>query len=293
MTNMEGKRRHLSDNGVCSLCKNEDETILHVLRDCPAAAGLWTKGVIPSRQHHFFNLPLLEWLYENLARDKPGDGSQWPTIFALTVWWCWKWRYGYVFGDIGKCRDRVQYVRDKAPEVMDANKNLSKRSVAGGRVEKQIAWKCPESGWYKLNTDGAARGNPGLATAGGVVRGKYGTWERGFAVNIGICSALLAELWGVYYGLCIAWDRGIRQLEVEVDSESVVGFLQTGIHDAHPLSFLVRLCYGFVSRDWLVKFSHVYREANRLADGLANYAFSLPFGLHYFDGMSRTRRVCL
>lgn len=42
-----------------------------------------------------------------------------------------------------------------------------------------------------------------------------------------ICSAPLAELWGVYYGLCIAWDNGIRRLEVEVDSESVVGFLRT------------------------------------------------------------------
>ena len=88
MTNMERKRRHLSDNGVCSLCKNGDETILHVLRDCPAAAGLWTKSVMPSRQHRFFSLPLLEWLYDNLASDRSGNGSQWPTIFAVTVWWC-------------------------------------------------------------------------------------------------------------------------------------------------------------------------------------------------------------
>ena len=179
----------------------------------------------------------------------------------------------------------MQFVRDRAREVMEANKNLRERPVAGGRVEKQIAWQRPGSGWYKLNTDGAARGYPGLATAGGVVRGEYGMWEGGFAINIGICSASLAELWGVYYGLCIAWDRGIRRLEVEVDSESVVGFLQTGIHDVHPFSFLVRLCYGFISRDWLVKFSHVYREANRLADGLANYAFSLRFGLHYFESI--------
>ena len=139
------------------------------------------------------------------------------------------------------------------------------------------------NGWFKLNTDGAARGNPRLATTGGVVRDEYRMWKGGFALNIGICSAPLAELCGVYYGLCIAWDCGIRRLEVEINSESVVGFLQTGIHDSHPLSFLVCLCYGFISRDWLVKISHVYREANYLEDGLANYAFSLPFGLHYFE----------
>ena len=27
----------------------------------------------------------------------------------------------------------------------------------------------------------------------------------------------------------------------------------------------------------------MYREANRLADGLANYAFTLPLGIHNFD----------
>lgn len=174
-------------------------------------------------------------------------------------------------------------------------------------MEKEIAWHRPAESWFKLNTDGASRENPGLATAGGALRDEHGVWRGGFAVNIGICTAPLAELWGVYYGLCIAWERGIRRLEVEVDSESVVGFLTTGIHDSHPLSFLVRLCYSFISRDWLVKFSHVYREANHLADGLANYAFSLSLGLHCFEsapehvahilledcnGGSRIRQVC-
>ena len=65
-----------------------------------------------------------------------------------------------------------------------------------------------------------------------------------------------------------------------MDSEIVVGFLKTGISDTHPLSFLARLCYGFILRDWIVRISHEYREANRLADGLANYAFSLPPGFH-------------
>lgn len=124
------------------------------------------------------------------------NGDQWPTLFALTVWWCWKWRCGYVFGEEGKCRDRVSFVRDKAKEVMVANKKLRVRYPAGTRVEKQIAWHRPGNGWLKLNTDGAARGDPGLATAGGVVRDEHGMWRGGFALNIGICSAPLAELWG-------------------------------------------------------------------------------------------------
>ncbi|CAA7039902.1 unnamed protein product [Microthlaspi erraticum] len=80
-----------------------------------------------------------------------------------------------------------------------------------------------------LNTDGASRGNPGLATAGGVLRDGEGRWRGGFAINIGRCSAPLAELWGVYYRLYMAWENRCTRVVLEVDSALVVGFLQTGI----------------------------------------------------------------
>lgn len=72
------------------------------------------------------------------------------------------------------------------------------------RVERMIAWTPPRVGWLKMNTDGTSRNNPGLATAGGVLRDETGQWRGGFSLNIGICSVPLAELWGVYYGLCLA-----------------------------------------------------------------------------------------
>ncbi|CAA7016724.1 unnamed protein product [Microthlaspi erraticum] len=93
--------------------------------------------------------------------------------------------------------------------------------------------------------DGASRGNPGIAAAGGVLLDEHGTWICGFALNIGVWSAPLAELWGVYYGLCMAWEQRVQ-------------------------------------RDWIVRVVHVYREANRVADGLANHAFSLSLGFHFF-----------
>lgn len=136
-----------------------------------------------------------------------------------------------------------------------------------------------EHGWGVSRKSGLAAAGGG---GGGVIREHQGNWCGGFSVSIGICSAPQAELWGVYYGLYIAWEKWVTRVELEVDSEIVVGFLKTGIGDSHPLSFLARLCYGFISKDWIVRISHVYREANRLADGLANYAFTLPLGFHFF-----------
>lgn len=186
----------------------------------------------------------------------------------LLLWWC-----DNVFGNNGKYRDRTKFIKDKAQEVTLASLKKKLANSHVNRIETMVGWVAPSEGWIKLNMNGDSRGNPGLATAGGVLRDGDGVWRGWFALNIGRCMAPLAELWGVYYGLYIAWERGIRRLEVEVDLELVVDFLKTGVSERHPLSFLVRLCHGFVSKDWIVRFAHVYREAKRVADGLANYAF--------------------
>lgn len=166
-------------------------------------------------------------------------------------------------------------MKDLAEETTRSHLLVRGDTRSGARSEQIITWKKPRDGWIKLSTDGASHVNPGPATAGGVLRGEKGEWLGGFALKIGICSAPLAKLWGVYYRLVIAWEKRFRRVKVKVDSKLVVRFLQAGISDIHPLFFLVRICHGFISRDWLVRVTHVYREANHFADGLANYAFSL------------------
>lgn len=38
-----------------------------------------------------------------------------------------------------------------------------------------------------------------------------------------------------------------------------------------------------MARDWIVKVTHVFREANRCADWLAGFAFTQTLGIHFFD----------
>ncbi|KAL9840438.1 putative ribonuclease H domain, reverse transcriptase zinc-binding domain-containing protein [Arabidopsis thaliana] len=261
MTNVERVRRHLSDIATCSVCNGADESILHVLRDCPAMTPIWQRLLPQRRQNEFFSQ--FEWLFTNLD---PAKGD-WLTLFSMGIWWAWK----------------LKFIKDIAEEVRKAQVGTLNNHVKRARVERMIRWKAPSDRWVKLTTDGASRGHQGLVAASGAILNLQGEWLGGFALNIGYCDAPLAELWGAYYGLLIAWDKGFRWVELNLDSELVVGFLSTGISKAHPLSFLVRLCQGFFTRDWLVRVSHVYREANRLPDGLANYAFSLPLGLHCFE----------
>lgn len=96
-------------------------------------------------------------------------------------------------------------------------KRLLFNQAQRARVKRELGWQPPTSGWLKLNTNSASDGNRGFATAGGVIRDGEGRLCAGFSLNIGRCSTLLAELWGVYYGLVIAWERKIPQLDLVVD----------------------------------------------------------------------------
>ncbi|CAA7013631.1 unnamed protein product [Microthlaspi erraticum] len=186
MTNQERFHRHIGDTELCQICKADIESTLHILRDCSAMSGIWER-VVPREKHQvFFNMSLLEWLFVNLVDSSMTEFGPWSTLFAVAV----------------KCKEDGE--------------------GAVGREERLISWLPPLIGWTKLNTDGASHGNPGLATAGGALRDGEGKWCGGFALNIGRCTAPMAELWGLYYGLCIAWEKGFTRLEVEVDSSLVV-----------------------------------------------------------------------
>ncbi|XP_061344134.1 uncharacterized protein LOC133290088 [Gastrolobium bilobum] len=97
---------------------------------------------------------------------------------------------------------------------------LGKRTVV-----MKISWQFPIEGYVKLNTDGTARGNPGPAACGGVIRDSSGRWLHGFACKLGVCSAFKAELRGILRGLKIAWGEGFHNIEVESDSKSVISVL--------------------------------------------------------------------
>ncbi|KAK6921878.1 Ribonuclease H domain [Dillenia turbinata] len=68
-----------------------------------------------------------------------------------------------------------------------------------------------------------------LIGAGGLIKNDNGSWMVGFYSRIGLSDILAAELWGVWEGLNLARDRGLRKIELEFDSESLVKLLSEGV----------------------------------------------------------------
>ena len=69
---------------------------------------------------------------------------------------------------------------------------------------KYFGWKPPPENVFKLNIDGACK-KMNMAAAGGLIRDANGNWITGICANIGISSVTNAELWGLFYGLDLAW----------------------------------------------------------------------------------------
>lgn len=98
MTNATRFERGVSGTAHCLRCHQQDESIMHVLRDCDGAIELWEKIVDPNKWHSFASLGLHPWLELNLGNTDVGSGSfNWPIVFGTMVHMPWIDRNHFVF----------------------------------------------------------------------------------------------------------------------------------------------------------------------------------------------------
>ncbi|GAU16869.1 hypothetical protein TSUD_368180 [Trifolium subterraneum] len=83
-----------------------------------------------------------------------------------------------------------------------------------------IIWQPPLAHWVKCNTDGAS--TTSSSACGEIFRNSNGEFLCGFAENIGLSSALIAELYGAMNAIEIAASKNWRNLWLETDSTLVV-----------------------------------------------------------------------
>jgi ribonuclease HI len=122
-----------------------------------------------------------------------------------------------------------------------------------------------------LFADGGSRGNPGPAASAAVLLGAQGELIEEIAAFLGTATNNVAEWTALCLGLEAARKRGIRRLDVRLDSELVVRQLRGEYRVKHvglqPLyQRAVRLLKDFDK----VEIGHVPRKQNAVADRLVN-----------------------
>lgn len=122
-----------------------------------------------------------------------------------------------------------------------------------------------------LWSDGAARGNPGPAGIGAVLKSVSGELLAECSDYLGRTTNNVAEYQALIAGLTRALELGVARLEVRADSELMIKQLrgQYRVKNA-GLKPLFEQAQGLLERFDEVKLTHVRREHNAEADRLAN-----------------------
>ena len=139
---------------------------------------------------------------------------------------------------------------------------------------KRVSWVKPDLGWFKLNTDGAARGSPGAAAGGGLVRDEDGNWVIGFSRKISRTDGFAAEMWALRDGLQLCQQMNARAVLIELDAKALVDILNNSTYSNAVISPLLDDCKLLISHFSQVRVKHIYREANKCADKLAKAGLS-------------------
>ncbi|MFN8162326.1 MAG: ribonuclease HI family protein [Solirubrobacterales bacterium] len=122
-----------------------------------------------------------------------------------------------------------------------------------------------------VNVDGGARGNPGPAAIGAVVRGPEGEVLEERGERIGRATNNVAEYRALLLGIELAAAHGATELELIGDSELVVRQVEGRykVKDATMRELHTEVKRALSDFDsWMIR--HVRRENNAEADRLVN-----------------------
>ncbi|CAN1808083.1 Putative ribonuclease H protein At1g65750 [Linum perenne] len=280
MTNVERSRRRLTNDTSCSICGFQSEDLDHVLRRCPRAAQVWNR-ILPdaistdqdSRQPD-------NWLVTGIAN------PQTKTVFGITAWILWRARNQFIFDnsrlEVEEIVSQVLFWVHSSSSGWKARR-LGREAPGIARQTQLIGRRLGAEGCFTLNTDGSFYPATKAAAAGGILRDDQGHFVSTFASNLGSCSVVRAEIFGVVEGMSLAWEKGIRRLRIQSDSAMAVSLLSKDSHNNHQFAALVERFKDLIARDWEVTIEHIYREANMAADFLANAGHGLELGTTVFS----------
>jgi ribonuclease HI len=170
-------------------------------------------------------------------------------------------------------------VAREAHEPLDFGFGAPAAEATGGAPDREGR---PTGRDFLIRTDGAARGNPGPASAGAVLirldrpdaRDPRARPDATISEYLGIQTNNVAEYTGVVRAVTLAAELGAGRVEMLLDSNLIVEQLhgRWRVKDAklRPLwTEALRVLRGF-SGGWTA--AHVPRAQNSLADALANAA---------------------
>ncbi|CAN1788134.1 Putative ribonuclease H protein At1g65750 [Linum perenne] len=154
LTNLSRLRRQLSTDASCGLCHCQEESTIHILRECTVAVEVW-------KQLKDFNLEGVDWRLDLRTWISSYLNSKHGVLFGMTCWKLWKARNSRIFSGI-------TFNTDGSVEA------TRRRAAAGGLLRNTLG-RCLMAFTMNLGHCSITR-----AEIRGAIEGLSRTWDAGF-----------------------------------------------------------------------------------------------------------------
>ncbi|MBA0869540.1 hypothetical protein Goshw_029771, partial [Gossypium schwendimanii] len=262
-------------NNICPRCNNSEETLIHVMKDCPKTREILVAGGLNNSLLNRSYINCIDWL-EDAFRVLDNKSA---ADFLTLLWNSWNDRNNMVFK--GKM-DAPVIIWERAQTLSKDFRiyNLTEPAVLSTKSTNRN-WKKPPNGSFKINVDATisngCRGVGAIARDhdGFVIGGCYNFKEKAMDIT-------WAELDAFKEGLKLAERLKINSLIVESDCAMMVNAVKRRRTDISILGQCVRKECDAFSKFESVQVNWTNRNSNYAADFLCNLAIRNKKDL-YFD----------
>ncbi|KAG6697711.1 hypothetical protein I3842_09G215400 [Carya illinoinensis] len=254
------------------LCLSAPATITHALVFCPSVHVFFSTH-FPGFCFHP-TCSVVDLAMDIIASHKPEDLS----VFFSLAWSFWFRRNKFVHEQI------VIPPRQSTDHALVMVCRFSQIHTPLRDLWLHYKWKAPSPGWLKLNVDGVAFSDLGRSGVGVVLRDHTGKVLMAVSqTELEMGGSEPLELMVIFRGIQMCATMGIPKLMVESDSLLCIeGLWYNNMHQS-MLGGLYSEIQSLVARYVCCEFSHVYREGNQVAHGLARTASSIVYIAVWWD----------
>jgi len=262
------KRRSFQGPGMCALCRQEEETSVHLFINCGYSRAVWADicnhlGLLVVWEGQSILDAFTCWWEHHY----PLFLRALPCIF---IWGIWIARNKVIFQDY---RTPLETVAAQAVSIVQhyrvPGRECKSRDIRVEQIDKKMPW-----GYF----DGASQENHMRCGGGGILYKNDSHFFK-FSAGLGGGSNNYAELMTLRLLLLYALEQGCLSLQVFGDSLLVIEWAKEiqkcNVTRLFPILEEVLL---LKQQFFKIYFTHVYRERNRVADGLSKEGTQLTYG---------------
>lgn len=169
--------------------------------------------------------------------------------------------------DIQRKVARIKEAEEEICRAFMQEENMKSISVTE-RISR-LCWKASFNHQFTINVDGSVKYFTKRAGFGGILRDVNGEWLEGFSCKTELGDAAVIEAKAIVGSMKWAWEKGIRDVEIQSDTSTVIKWIQDKTTLRGPIRELIEEANRWIDRNWRISIKGIFREQNQVADLLS------------------------